>query len=414
MQKSADTRLTAAACCLANIVMAVAVNFTPVLFIPLRDRYGFSFSQLGALVLVNFITQVSVDLGFAKLVDRHGYRPFIVAGQALTALGFLLFAATPRLFPGAEYAGIAAATVVFSAGAGLMELLLSPITDALPHKNREKAMSLLHSFYAWGQILTVAVTTLLLLRLRGDAWPWVLLGWTSLPLVTTALFLRVPLPKRVEAHEAMPIRRLAATPLFVLAFFAMIFGGASELAMSQWTSSFLERAMALPKVWGDILGMSGFALMMGLGRLLHGLFGERVPVGPLLSGGALAAAGLYVTAALSGSGALAVAACGLTGLCVSLLWPGTLMVCARALPLAGASMFALLSAGGDLGCAVGPSLAGVVGDAAARLAPAGVSPEEWGLRAGILAGTLFPLGAFFCQLALRRLAPRPKKPQDAA
>lgn len=38
--------------------------------------------------------------------------------------------------------------------------MVSPIVNACPSEHKDKAMSLLHSFYCWGQVGTVAISTL--------------------------------------------------------------------------------------------------------------------------------------------------------------------------------------------------------------------------------------------------------------
>ena len=414
MKTRANYSMTKYTCYLSSVLMAVAANFPPLLFLFLRQTYGFSFAAMGALVSVNFVTQVTTDVVFSKLVDRYGYRPFIVGGEIVSALGFLVFASTPWLFAGSEYIGLVIGTILFSVGSGLQELLLSPILDALPTENKEKEMSLLHSCYAWGQILAVTLSTILLMVLGNEKWPFILMGWTVLPITCAILFMKAPMYLRVSADKAMKIRELIRMPLFITAFFAIACGGAAEVTICQWTSSFMEGALNMPKVWGDILGMSGFALMMGMGRLLHGLYAERIDLHKLLIVGSAAATVMYIVAALTDVGLLAVLACCLIGLGVSMLWPGTLSLAAGMLPLAGASMFALLAAGGDFGCAIGPWFAGLVTDwTAANVQIAGLAAQQVGLRAGILSGALFPLGACVLHIVLLSIC-RKKRMEKAA
>ncbi|MEA4824354.1 MAG: MFS transporter [Clostridiaceae bacterium] len=398
MDKTINYRPTVRACWFGATIMAITVNFTPMLFMPLRDTYGLSYAELGGLTFVNFVTQVTTDLVFSKAADRHGFRRFVVLGQYLCALGFLLFASVPWSFRGAEYAGFLLATVVFSVGAGLQELLLSPIIDATPSDNPERAMSLMHSFYAIGQVVTVVVTTVLMAIFGTRYWPLILCGWALLPIACGTIFLRVPLRQKVSEAEATPIRTLLGSKIFLLSFVSILFAGATELAMSQWTSAFLDRGMNLPKMWGDILGMAGFAVMMGLGRMLHGVCGGKWPLRAVLIAGFAGAAGCYIAAAMTNIPVIAVLACCVTGLCVSLAWPGALSLAAKALPMAGASMFALMAAGGDIGCALGPWLSGLLSDAVVRSTAA--AADQAGLRAGLLLGAVFPLGGLMAQLAL--------------
>ncbi|MGN1073646.1 MAG: MFS transporter, partial [Eubacteriales bacterium] len=405
MEKPMDYRPTVRACWFGATIMAITCNFTPMLFLHLRDTYGLSYAQLGGLTFINFLTQVATDLAFSKAADRYGFRRFVVLGQYLCAAGFLLFASVPWVFSGAEYVGFLLSTVIFSVGAGLQELLLSPIIDATPSENPERAMSLMHSFYALGQVVTVVVTTVLMAVFGMERWPLILCGWAVFPIACGTIFLRVPLRQKVSEADATPVRTLLRSKIFLLGFVSILFAGATELAMCQWTSSFLDRALELPKVWGDILGMAGFAVMMGLGRMLHGVCGEKWRLRPVLILGFAGAALCYLTAALTNVPAAAVIACCMTGLFVSLAWPGALSLAAKALPMAGASMFALMAAGGDIGCAAGPWLSGLLSDAVVRNAAAAVSAgaDQLGLRAGLLFGTVFPVGGLIAQLCLLRM-----------
>ena len=403
MPHQPNYRLTARACYMGNFTQAIVVNLTPVLFIPLREHFGFSYGQFGTLVLLNFLTQLACDLLFSKAVDRHGFRPFVVSAHALVVLGFALFAATPLLFPGNVYAGFLIATIIFSAGGGLLELLLSPIVDSLPGEEKAKAMAMLHSFYAWGQVVVVILTTLWVYVFGAGSWQVITLLWIAVPLTNVLLFSITPLRHKASEMEVLRIRDLIRQPVFLLAFLAMLFGGASEVTMSQWASSFLQKGLDLPKIVGDTLGLTFFAVMMGVGRLFYGLRGHKMNLSRIMIVGSAVAAICYVVVALSPWKGLSIVACALTGLCVSLLWPGTLTETSAKLPLAGASMFALLAAGGDLGCSVGPWLTGIVTDAAQAHLPANLlgalasTPEQMALRVGILAGVLLPL----CSLAVQ-------------
>lgn len=393
---------TAIACYVANFCQAIVSNFTAILFVPLKEQFGLTYAQFGFLVMLNFCTQVCVDLLFSKAVDKHGFRPFILTAQVLCGAGLVLFAFAPVLFAGNVYLGFLVATVVFSGASGLFELLLSPIVDAIPTKEKESAMAILHSFYAWGQVTVVLVTTLCVF-LNVD-WRLIVLGWSVVPFANTLLFARVPLEQRVSSEHAMKIRGLLRSPIFLLAFACILFGGASEVTMAQWASSFLQKGIALPKITGDILGMCGFAVMMGVGRVIYGIKGDKLPLEKVLVVGSATAAVCYLVAALSPFGWLSIVACCVCGICVSLMWPGSLVLAAKHLPLAGASMFALLAAGGDIGASIGPSLAGVLADAGAALpfSLAGLTPEQLGLRFSLLCAVIFPLCALFFVSKLRK------------
>lgn len=401
-------RPTVIACYLGNIVMAIVINLTPILFIPLRNQFGFSYSQLGFLVFVNFTTQVTCDLAFSKAVDRHGFRPFIVASQALTVIGLALFALTPLVLD-KPYPGFVFATVIFSGACGLMELLLSPIVDSIPTDVKATAMSMLHSFYAWGQAGVVLITTGLLFVFGLQSWPVIVLFWLILPIVNFFLFLKVPLaPVRAEA-ELMRRRDFLRQPVFLVALLAILLGGASELVISQWSSAYMEKAVGLPKIVGDAAGMALFAIMMGVGRMLHGIYGAKMRLNRILIMGSALAVVCYLVVALTPVPFVGLLGCALSGLAVSLLWPGTLVRAADHFPLAGASIFAILAAGGDMGASLGPWLAGLVAENGPSW-PAFIQVKAWadlgrdqlGLRMGMLFGVIFPLGAFFCHIWLSR------------
>ena len=400
-------RPTLIACYISNIVMAIVINLTPVLFIPLREQFGFSYSQLGFLIFINFTTQVTCDLAFSKAVDRHGFRPFIVSAQALTVIGFLMFILSPFLLRN-PYPGFVVSTIVFSGASGLMELLLSPIVDSLPTDEKSTAMSLLHSFYAWGQAAVVLLTTALLFIFGARSWPWIVAFWLILPTVNFFLFRKVPLAPAKPAKDLMRRRDFIRNPVFLVAFLAILFGGAAEAVISQWSSAYMEKAVGLPKIIGDAAGLAMFAIMLGVGRLLYALFGSRIKLSQVMIAGSFLAVICYIVVSLSPIPVLGLLACGLCGLAVSLLWPGALVVAAGHFPLAGASLFAILAAGGDIGASVGPWIAGLVTEYAPGwtlltelVQKTRLNAEQFGLRAGMLFGTLFPLSAMICHIWLR-------------
>lgn len=407
MKARATYKHTIFACCFANFFQATGSVF-PILMLTLRGLYGLSYTQYGILVSINFLTQISFDVLFSKPVDRYGFRRFAVWAPVVSGLGILLFAASPLLFPGREFVGFCIGIFVFGGAAGLQELLLSPILDALPLPADQKAkkMSLLHSFFAWGQIFAVLLTTLLLAWLGGGAWQGILLIWAVFPLVGAALFSVVPLPPRVAAGSEMTLRQLFQSRVFRLALVAIVLGGSAEVTMSQWASAFIEQGLALPKLVGDTLGVCGFALMLALGRTAYGIWGDRISVHRVMVLGSAGAAVLYVAAALVPVPALGLVACGLTGLCVSILWPGSVIVAARHLPLAGASMFALLSASGDTGASVSSLLVGTVTDGviASGAGFLGATGEQAGIRAGLLIAAVFPLLSTVVNLRLKKAA----------
>ena len=411
---------TVLACYVANFSQAVVINLTPILFIPLRQQFGFSFEQLGMLILINFVTQIACDVLFSGAVDRHGFRPFIVTAPLLAIVGFLTFAFAPNLFPASPFIGFAAGTVIFSGAGGLLELLLSPIVNAIPTKEKEAAMSMLHSFYSWGQVTVVLLTTLFLFFFGQSSWQAIVLLWTVFPAIAFLMFCVVPLAPGVPEHERQSAGQVARTPFFIAAILLIAFGAAAEICMGQWASAFLEKGLGLSKVVGDTAGVCLFALMMGVGRLLYGIYGNKINVTRVMLIGAATAAVCYVTVTFSPNPLLSVAACGISGIAVSLLWPGTVVIAAARFPKAGAWMFAILAAAGDTGAAVGPWLLGLVADNVEKIPllfsaaqSLQMTAEQFGLHSAMLTGGIFPLGAVVCLLFLCRGLGKPQPAADA-
>ncbi len=350
-------------------------------------------------ITVNFVSQVTVDLTFSRLIDKYGFRPFAIGGHIAAAAGLGLFALAPLLFGKNVYAGFVLATVVFSVGGGLMEILLSPIVNAIPTKEKAAAMSVLHSFYAWGQVVVVLATTLLLFALPDGWWSMIPVLWMLPAIFNAFFFAKVPLAPAIPEAQRTGMRRILRDPRFLIAMLVIMTGAMAELCMSQWASAFMESALGLDKVLGDTLGMCMFGVMMGIGRAWYGVVGGRVKLSRVMLLGAALCACCYLTAALSGIGWLSLAACALTGLGAALLWPGTLTLAAERFPLAGAVMFAILAAGGDIGASIGPWLVGVIAERAPSL-PAladiasAIGPEQLGLRVGLLAAAIFPAASF--------------------
>lgn len=397
MKRQLTYKDTIRTCYLGNFLQSAGVIFS-VLFIPIRSLYGITYTQFAILLTINFITQVVSDVLFSKPVEKYGFRVFSMGAPVLTSAGLFLFAMAPNLFPGNPFVGFCLGVFVFSAAAGLQELLLSPIMDALPIPEEEKAksMSMLHSCFAWGQIVGVATTTLFVYFMNNEYWQIITCIWAVVPLINVWLFAKVPLYEKVSAEHAMKVSELFKSKIFILVMLAIITGGAGEVVMAQWSSAFIEKGLNLPKILGDMTGVCGFSLMLAIGRTAYGVWGDRISIHKVMIGGAALGTVCYIIAAVSGNPYIGIAACGITGLCVSLLWPGSIVIAARELPLAGASMFALLSAGGDIGASAGSFLVGRLADmiSAAGITTAfgltGLTPEQAGLRIGLFVAALFP------------------------
>ncbi len=394
MTKPISYKSTIMACYIGVFSQAIIINLTPILFIPLREQFGFTFAQLGALVLINFLAQVAIDIGFSGFVDRIGFRPLIVPAYIFMVVGLIFFALVPRM-PIAPYTGFVIATILFSAAGGLMELLLSPIINAIPTDEKAAAMSILHSFYCWGQVSVALLTTLFLFVFGKQSWPIIAALWAILPVINTFLFMRCPLAPPVSEENRQPVREIMKSPFFVIFLLAIACGGASELSISQWTSTFMETALGISKVIGDTAGMCMFAAMMGSGRLIYGILGSRLNLRKTMIIGSFAAVVCYLTVALSPIPILGLVACAICGLGVSLLWPGSLSLATERFPLAGSWMFALMAAAGDIGGSIGPWFMGFVADNMPNLSTF-MSQEQFGLRAAMLISAIFPLGALIC------------------
>jgi len=398
-QKEISYRRTIAACYTGNVTMASIVNFLPIVFVTLRAQFGLTYAELGLLTLINFTTQVAVDFVCGPLVDKYGFRRFVLSSTVLTVLGFWLFALAPWM-TGRPYPLFVVATVVFSGSCGLLELLLSPIVNSIPTDEKTKAMTGLHAFYCWGVIIVVLVSTVLLRVFGRGNWQYVMLMWTAVPIADFFLFLKAPLVHPCAEGRRQTFRQFRRKAPYVLLCAVILCGAATETAMAQWLSAFIERGVGVPKLVGDTAGVCVFALMMGVGRVILGKKGDRegFNMNRTLLVAFILSAVCYVTAALTDIKLITLLSCAVLGLTVSVLWPGSLLSATKIYPRAGAWIFAVMSGFGDIGCAFSPWAAGKVIDIV-QAAPAlmaycaknGLAPESLGLKAGIMFSAVFPL-----------------------
>ena len=404
------------ACYMSNTTMAVVGNLPPLLFLTFRDMYGISYSLLGLLVLVNFSTQLCIDLIFSFFSHKFPIAKTVRTMPMFASVGLLLFALAPVLFPNAVYAGLVIGTTIFSVSAGLAEVLISPVIAAIPAENPEREMSKLHSVYAWGTVGVVLLATLYLYVFGGEAWQLLPVLFMVIPLTASFLYMGTPIPDMETPTATSGAVRFLKNGGVWLCVMAIFFGGASECTMAQWASGYLEKAVGLKKILGDVFGVALFAAMLGLGRSLYAKMGKNIlRVLLCCSAGAFVC---YLTAALSPVPVIGLVACALTGLCTSMLWPGSLVVASDRYPNGGVLIFALMAAGGDMGASIGPQLVGVITDAAvqstrliAMASGLGLSPEQFGMKLGMLVGALFPLAALVTYL---RICHNQKKKDAAA
>lgn len=394
------------ACYMSNASMAAVACISPLLFVTFHNLYGISYALLGSLVLINFCTQLCIDLIFSFCSHRFNIQLTVRIMPVLTVLGLAVYGILPPLFPKQAYIFLVLGTVIFSAAAGLAEVLISPVIAALPSDDPERDMSRAHSVYAWGVAVVVLLSTLYLQLFGRENWHILILFWTCIPLTAFFLFLCAPIPPLHTQKSSADTANLFKNPILVLCVACIFLGGASEGTMTQWCSSFLEVALGIPKVWGDVLGVAAFAVMLGLGRTLYARFGKHISRCLLL--GFLGACVCYLAAALSPNAIVGLIACICTGFCVSMLWPGTLIYTTQITPQAGVAVYALLAAGGDLGSSIAPQLMGSITDGVAAgnlpsIFAGDVSPEQAGFKTGMLIAAVFPLlGAGIVALLRKR------------
>jgi fucose permease len=388
MKQNYDNTLTA--CFAAYIVQAIVNNFAPLLFLTFQRSYAIPLSQITLLVTFNFGIQLLVDLLSAGLADRIGYRVSMIMAHLLSAAGLILLAVLPEVMPSA-FAGILIAVMIYAIGGGLLEVLVSPVVEACPTEHKDKAMSMLHSFYCWGQVGVVLISTLFFAVAGTGRWQILAVIWAILPLCNAGVFTKVPIaPLIKEGESGMRLKELLGSRIFWILFFMMICAGASEQAVSQWASAFAEEGLHISKTIGDLAGPMTFAVFMGTSRAFYGKYGEHIHLERFMAGSAFLCILSYLGISLLPLPQLSLACCALCGLSVGIMWPGTFSKASAALPGGGTALFALLALGGDLGCSAGPTVVGFVSGAAGD-----------NLKMGILAGAVFPavllMGIVLCE-----------------
>lgn len=401
-------RNTTFSCYRGYMTQAIINNLAPLLFIIFQTNYSISYEKLGQLVLVNFATQLLADIWATRYADHFGYRKCMVAAHALCTIGLVALGILPLLMP-SPYLGLILAVMLYAMGGGLLEVVVSPIVEALPNENKEASMSLLHSFYCWGQMTVVFLSTFLLWFIGRDLWFVLPILWALFPLYNLFQFLHVPILPLVHEGNGMRLKELFSFPTFYLSLLLMVCAGASELTMSQWSSLFAEKGLEIPKLYGDLLGPGLFAFFMAIGRTVYGKVGERLPIKACLFGSSLLCVITYLVTVFSTNPFVSLFACSLCGLSVALMWPGTFSLASAKFPRGGTLMFGILAICGDLGCSFGPWLAGKISDTVQTTGYTltiwinrGLDLEQMGLRSGLLAAMFFPLIMALSLLAFRR------------
>ncbi len=402
-----NTKRIRLACYGANVTMAIVSNMSALLFLTFRNLYDISFTLMGTLVLINFTTQLLIDLAFSFFSHKFNMEKAVKIAPVLGVIGLVFYALSPFLFQDSVYLGLAVGTVIFSATCGLNEVLISPIIAALPSENPERDMSKTHSIYAWGVIFVVVFTTLFLLLFGQDKWFVLPLIFAVVPLFCAVMFFGTTLPKLGTPEKASGAIAMFKNKTVWLMVAAIFLGGACEIIMTQWCSGYLEQALNIPKVWGDIFGMATFALMLGLGRTLYAKRGKNLEKILFLS--AIGATVCYLVCIFTPLAVLGLIACALTGLCVAMMWPGSLVVAAKRITTGGVFIYAIMAAGGDCGAAVAPQITGWLTDAVSASAwgaswaqNLGITVEQLAMKFGMSVGLIVSIIAIFVFLHIYR------------
>ena len=380
---------TITACFVGYIVQAVVNNFTPLLFLFFQKSYHVPLSQITLLVTVNFGLQLLVDLPSVGFIDKIGYRASMVIAHVLSAAGLVLLTVLPDVLP-TPFVGILIAVMIYAIGGGLLEVLVSPVVEACPSDNKEKAMSMLHSFYCWGHAGVVFISTLFFYVAGIENWKILAIIWALIPVGNAIVFTRVPIATLIEDGESgLGLKELFRMKIFWILLVMMICAGASEQAVSQWASTFAEKGLGISKTAGDLAGPMAFAILMGTSRLFYGKYGDRIHLERFMVYSSLLCILSYLGISLFPVPLLSLIACAVCGLSVGIMWPGTFSKASATLPKGGTAMFALLALGGDIGCSGGPTLVGMVSGALGD-----------NLKIGVLAGIIFPalllMGIILC------------------
>lgn len=381
---------TMVSCFTGYVVQAIVNNFVPLLFITFQNTYGIPLSQITLLVTFNFVVQILTDLVAARYVDRIGYRAGMVLAHVFSALGLIGLTVLPEVMN--PFAGILTAVMIYAVGGGLLEVLVSPVMESCPTDNKETAMSLLHSFYCWGHVGVVLISTLFFRFAGIENWKILAASWALIPICNGLVFLKTPMASLMEEGEkGMTFGELFRNKTFWWLLVMMICSGASEHSVAEWASAFAEKALGISKTVGDLAGPLSFAVCMGIARVIYGNFGEKIPLEKFMKGSALLCIGAYLLISLSPWPALSLVGCAICGLSVGIMWPGSFSTAAAALRRGGTAMFALLALAGDVGCGGGPTLVGLVSDALGD-----------DLKLGILAAIVFPVVMVVCLMGRRK------------
>lgn len=391
------------ACFTGYIVQAIVNNFIPLLFLTFQKSYEIPLSKITLLVTINFALQLLVDLISISFIDRIGYRASAILAHIFAAIGLASLTILPELTPD-PFTGILLSVIIYAIGGGLLEVLVSPIVEACPTDNKEKAMSLLHSFYCWGHVAVVLFSTIFFHFAGVQNWKILAIVWAIIPITNAIAFTRVPIATLIDEEETgFTVGELCRDKVFWILMLFMVCAGASEQGVSQWASTFAEKGLSVSKTVGDLMGPMFFAIMMGSSRAIYGKFGDRINLHKFMTLSCTLCIAAYLLTSLSPNPILSLLGCGLCGLSVGIMWPGSFSIASASIPRGGTALFALLALAGDLGCGGGPTVVGFVASAFGD-----------NLRNGILFGTIFPILLLTGLFIKKRFFPTDSQEHDSA
>lgn len=380
-------KTTMVSCFVGYIVQAIVNNFIPLLFITLQNTYDISLNKITILITINFGVQLFVDFLSTVVIDKIGYRVSIVIAHGCSAAGLILLTYLPEIID--PFSGILLSVIMYAIGGGLIEVLISPIMESCPTDNKEKAMSLLHSFYCWGHVGVVLLSTIFFKVVGLDCWRLLALIWAAIPMINGIVFLKTPMaPLFSEDEEGMTLKELLSSKIFWIFLLMMLCAGASEQAVSQWASAFAEKGLGISKAAGDLAGPMAFAILMGSSRAIYGKYGDKINLNTFMIASGFLCICSYFLIYFAPSAIVSMIGCALCGLSVGIMWPGTFSKAAMVLRNGGTAMFAMMALAGDLGCSSGPTLVGLISNAANN-----------NMKLGMLAAVVFPIILIICLLS---------------
>lgn len=382
---------TLCASCTGYITQAIINSLAPLLFLTFQKEFQVSLDKIAFLVTINFTVQLLVDLASIKVVDKIGYRPCIVLAHIFSGAGIIGIGVFPSLFA-TPYYGLIVAMVVSAIGGGIIEVLISPIVEACPTDKKAATMSLLHSFFCWGQVAIILLSTLFFKTMGIENWRVLTCLWAVIPLLNALLFCFVPINQLVEEKKSLSLKALFGNKMFWVLMLVMVCAGASEQSMSQWASAFAESGLQVSKTIGDLAGPCFFAILMGISRVFYAKYSHRIHLEKFMIGCSVLCVGTYLTAVFAPSPLLSLLGCGICGMSVGILWPGTFSIASKSLPLGGTALFALLALAGDVGCSIGPTMVGIV---SGRM--------DDNLKKGLLIAVIFPSLLVVSMLIYRKM-----------